>query len=133
MERAHLESEIQQVPPPLLGHPSAGVLSSRGWGLTAPCDESQSHPSRPTRSTPVSWKQREDRVTGSIGVDRSKTPPPHVRGSESILSRCLPPPHPCRHVYARLLSSEDGYRNSLPVVRLLRDLRLRRRRGGEGD
>jgi len=33
MERVHLESEIQQVLPPLLDHPSAGVLSSRGWGV----------------------------------------------------------------------------------------------------
>lgn len=36
MERAHLESEIQQVPPPLLDHPSAGILSSRGWGVDSP-------------------------------------------------------------------------------------------------
>lgn len=33
---AHLESEIQQVPPPLLGHPSTGVLSLRGWGFDSP-------------------------------------------------------------------------------------------------
>jgi len=120
MERAHLESEIQQVPPPLLGHPSAGVLSSRGWGVDSPVrrESVSPFPTDPIEpgTTPVSWRQREDRVAGSIGVDRSKTPPPHVRGSESILSRCLPPPHPCRHAYARLLSSEDGYRNSLPAA-----------------
>lgn len=102
MERAHLESEIQQVPPPLLGHPSAGVLSSRGWGVDSPVrrESVSPFPTDPIEpgTTPVSWRQREDRIAGSIGVDRSKTPPPHVRGSESILSRCPPPPHlmpPC--------------------------------------
>jgi len=119
MERAHLESEIQQVLPPLLHHPSAGVLSSRGWGLTAPCDESQSHPSRPIRSSSArpqlscflgaaEWKQ---------GVDRSKTPPPHIRESESIsLSSAF------RHAYSRPFSLEDRYRNSLPALRDLRGI-----------
>lgn len=55
MERAHLESEIQQVPPPLLGHPSAGVLSSRGWGwVDSPAlRESVSPPFPTTRSSPA--------------------------------------------------------------------------------
>lgn len=133
MERAHLESEIQQVPPPLLGHPSAGVLSSRGWGWVdspALLRESQSpSPFPTTRSSPARprlpcfpgpWREGGGGGGGRGTLrgrytrgDRSKTPPPHIR--ESILS--LPSTPACRHAYARPFSPEDGYRNSLPALR----------------
>lgn len=45
---AHLESEIQQVPPPLLGHPSTGVLSLRGREFDSPVR--RVIPFRPQRS-----------------------------------------------------------------------------------
>lgn len=117
MERAHLESEIQQVPPPLLGHPSAGVLSSRGWGVDSPVrrESVSPFPTDPIEpgTTPVFWRQREDRAAGYTGGDRSKTPPPHVRGSESILSCCLPSPHTAMPMLAfsrRRMDIEIRYR-----------------------
>ena len=50
---AHLESEIQQVPPPLLGHPSTGVLSLRGWGFDSPVR--RVIPFRPRRKLVLAW------------------------------------------------------------------------------
>lgn len=88
--------------------------------MTAPCDESQSHPSRPTRSSPARSRLPGGQRNGSggrggraanAGVDRSKTPPPHIRKSESILS--LPSASAFRHAYACPFPPGDGYRNSL--------------------
>lgn len=132
MERAHLESEIQQVPPPLLGHPSAGVLSSCGWGVDSPArrESVSPFPTDPVEpgSTPASWGQAEERRASEVYRERQveNSAPAYIRRSESIPS--LPSTPACRHAYARPFSPEDGYRNSLPAARLPRDLRLRGRR-----
>lgn len=56
---AHLESEIQQVPPPLLGHPSTGVLSLRGRGFDSPVR--RVIPFRPRRSARWGWERETEK------------------------------------------------------------------------
>lgn len=138
MERVHLESEIQQVLPPLLDHPSAGVLSSRGWGVDSATRVGLTLPDRLGRTRhdpgfPASWGQRNGSrgYTENAEVDRSKTPPPHIRESESILS--LPSASSFRHAYTRPFSLEDieiRYRictisTGLTIVRVEKGLSLR--------
>lgn len=61
---AHLESEIQQVPPPLLGHPSTGVLSLRGRGFDSPVR--RVIPFRPRRSARWGWVRETEPVSYNI-------------------------------------------------------------------
>lgn len=94
-----------------------------GGGLTAPCYESQSHhPSqRPDRARldpgfpafrAVGGGWRETRCERDTPRgDRSKTPPPHIRGSESILS----------------LPSTPARRHARPFSRRRMDIEIRYR------
>lgn len=117
-------------PAAIAGSPFSGSFVV-AWGVDSPVrrESVSPFPTDPIEpgTTPVSWRQREDRVAGNIGGDRSKTPPPHVRGSESILSRCPSSPHAAMPMLAfsrRRMDIEIRYR--------LRDpLGLTIARGGE--
>lgn len=110
-----------------------GFCRRVGGGLTAPCDESQSHPSRPDRAwhDPGFLEAAGGQGCGEHRGRQVENSAP-ARPRKRVNTITLPSTPACRHAYARLLSSEDGYRNSLPAARLPRDLRLRERRGERG-